>query len=114
MKRVQRKFDEATIKGWRKRILAGETYESVADSLPFEISNCSVYYHVNKLGTLPSLSERRRGIPDLVADSFERRVRRFDPAPTLASNLAVPSTASRMAGRARIPRRIERLEGVEA
>lgn len=111
-KRAQRTFDAETVKGWRKRILAGETYDSVADNLPFEISNSSVYYHVSKLGPLPSLSERRRGAPDPVV-KIPTPVRRAAEI-VLASALAPPSVASRMAGRARIPRRIDRLEGIEA
>lgn len=111
MKRVQHKFDAETVRGWRARILAGETYEAVADSTGDAISNCSVYYHVNKLGPLPSLEARRKGAVDPVPVRVAPRRR---VAVRFASEIAEPSVASRMAGRARVARRIERLEGVEA
>lgn len=103
-----RKFDVEVVKAWRARVIAGESYESVA---PSDVSGSQVYYHVGKLGPLPSLAERR--------GSFGRKrvvelSQRFGKAEMPPSDLLAPSLAARMAGRARIPRKIERLEGVEA
>lgn len=108
---ASRKFDVEVVKAWRARVIAGESYASVA---PSGVSGNQVYYHVNKLGSLKSMPSREIRLRRAVTGTFEQRVRRLDPVPTFASELAKPSLAARMAGRARIPRRIDRLEGVEA
>lgn len=117
-----RKFDEATILKWRKRYLT-ETLEDIGGSVFPPLPGAMVYYHIRKLGTLPS---KRRGVQPgasyteraprkMVAEEIAVPVELVAPVCAIKESTIRPLTpAEMMVGRARIPRRIERLQGVEA
>lgn len=131
-----RKFDMRVAREWRNRYLAGETCMSIGRSVEPPLSDAMVYYHISKFGTLPR--KKRGPVPKPPAPCAEESVKarmhiaaeplrnrifgnRHLPMhlvaksvqPAEKSMFGAPSIAAMMAGRARIPRRVERMQGVD-
>lgn len=137
-----RKFDMRVAREWRNRYLGGETCMSIGRSVEPPLSDSMVYYHISKFGALPE--KKRGPVPkppaprvedvkqafdfsDLAKQRKEDARRIMSPAtfnkrymqqwpaqPAEKSMFGAPDLAVLMAGRARIPRRVERMQGVEA
>lgn len=105
-------FDDATIRGWHRLYIGTDlTLDKIGRLAEPPISGTLVLYYLRKLGPMEG---KKRG-PIRVVEYAKKTAPVLVAAPIINEGRIRPLTsAEMMVGRAHIPRRIDRLEGVEA